>query len=84
MLPVLPEYEDIVQASLEAARELYTSAFEGFDLEDRIFIQVDGEQPCAQSRSPGSDIVPAANRSTRALTSLSRNDATIQTPNGTM
>ncbi|MDP6978038.1 MAG: hypothetical protein QF570_05470 [Myxococcota bacterium] len=44
MFPVLPEHEDIVKASLGAARKLYASAFEGVNLEDRIFIQAHAER----------------------------------------
>jgi len=44
MFPVLPEHEKIVSEALTRARRLYAGAFEGHDLEDRIFLQAHAER----------------------------------------
>jgi len=44
MFPVRPEHEDIVNQALSVARELYAGAFEGYSLEDRIFLQAHAER----------------------------------------
>ncbi|MBW2419469.1 MAG: hypothetical protein JRH19_13040, partial [Deltaproteobacteria bacterium] len=44
MFPVLPEHEEIVNEALARARKLYAGAFEGFSLDDRIFLQAHAER----------------------------------------
>ena len=44
MFPVRPEHEETVEEALCVARKLYAQAFEGFSLEDRIFLQAHAER----------------------------------------